>query len=831
MEEKIIFVNSGNETELLRTLSKFNINSIGTRVFNNVDLIDYVATKLGIYHSHKVLSLTEEVLLYQKAIEQNKNKLKYFENSNSYEDVLSIVRGIHVLRTTSLSDLDVATRSNLLKSFKQKNEAILALYDCYKKEKDNDFDEIDYMYFVINELEKQKETIKFNIVTLKGYLYSALDQKLVELLANKSFSDTLVSPRKLFKLDEKDNSFNDLPVYSVYGEYNEVLNVLKIINDNNYKLDECEIIVVDYLKYYPYFKELEDLLNIKVTYGNGYPLSNTKPGMLLKNLYNYSKFDKFGRNGIKEVFTNSYLDYELIKKDIGFNDYKEFRQLLNVAGNLRLSFDWKKNKEKISKFNTVDEKNLTDDEEVAKKYLDAFNKIISKGYDGLIRNYFKKTSKEDGVARLSLLDSINTFSKCEDLEEYIPYILSVNIGSSVSEEGSLFVTNLKNGLFSLRKNIFVLGLSSDAFPTHEKENFVALDEDLININKDSRLSTNRQKEDVELFNEFINLCLAKESNVYLSYSSYDLKEVRGKNKASILYNLKNVTEINKYFDSNFLNKYGKCYLDNKKVNVSGGIIDNPSFIVDATKIFTKDHKLSPSSLEPIYLNNDSEYDFLTKSMLGIYYDCDIETYKYIQENEFGNIIHDIFKNAKSPLDLSNLNDLKKTAIETFKKTHDPIVSEKVTMTKFDRQINNGYNLLKDVNMVFREEPLEGLISGIYFGGKCDLIAEKEGHLDIYDYKTGKPNHNFNDKNNAIQGLLYAALYDETKPNKRIVFVNFDYLNNKIEVPYLYAKDEITNILDIVNDDGKVTKLCFKNKVKEIDFKMKTYNPLIEIENK
>lgn len=147
MEEKIIFVNSGNETELLRTLSKFNANSIETRVFNNIDLIDYVATKLGIYHSHKVLSLTEEVLLYQKAIKENKNKLKYFENSNSYEDVLSIVRGIHVLRKTSLSDLDANTRNNLLKSFKEKNEAILALYDCYKKEKDDDFDEMGVQTF------------------------------------------------------------------------------------------------------------------------------------------------------------------------------------------------------------------------------------------------------------------------------------------------------------------------------------------------------------------------------------------------------------------------------------------------------------------------------------------------------------------------------------------------------------------------------------------------------------------------------------------------------------------------------------------------------------
>lgn len=815
--EKIIFINSCNEIELLRTLAKFNIKTLGYRVFSRIQLIQYIEQKIGKFASKKILNNQEEVLLYQKVLKEN--KLKYFENSTSYEDVIAIVNGINIIRNTSVNDIDDDIKSTLLSNqFSKKNEAILKLYDLYKKAKGDSFDQIDYIHFVLNNIGDIK--LNLEIITLSSLKYNDLDKRIVDLVSDKHFNETQISINDLFNCKNNKGNIN---VYSVYGEYNEVLNVFKIINDNKYNVDECEIVLTDSKYYYPYLKEVSELLNVNMTFSFGYPLSLTKAGKLLENIYYYEKIDKFGVNGIKQVFLKSDLNIKKIKEELGIKSQLEFEKLLKVVGNLRLSFNKIDNENKINKFLALNDSDLTKDELVAKDFLSKFNTILIKGYKGIIEDYFEVKNSDEFLAKNVILNNLDIFK--DDIVEYVSYILSKNIGSEASKEGYLHVTTLNNAFMSFRKNVFILGLSSDKFPTREKENFIALDLDIKSINSKARLSIDRQEEDINLYHQTMEFLNNSGCNVYLSYSNYDFVGVRERNKSSVLYDYDKVINIDKFFESNFFNEYGKSYLNSYKIYRKDRLIDNEEYEVNVEKLFNdENHYLSPSDLESIYLYKvenkvkiNTEYDFFTKKILGINFENDADSYNFIEYNDFGTLVHSVFEKCKYPLNKKELEDEANRLLNIYTSTHYPINSGVKTSDKLLHQIRNGERILRNYIPVCKEEKLSGYINNLYFKGRTDLIASKGGVNYVIDYKTGKVKHSIKYDDNSVQGQLYAYLYNKSNKNK-ITQVEFAYFDKNATVDYKFDDILINNILD-----------DFKDKVNNLKFEKLTYNPLIKLE--
>ena len=806
MKETIVFANYGNETEMLRTLSKFVEKRFALRLMDRMTLIDYLLPKLGFVIDKDVLSLQQEVLLYKKVIQDNSSDplIGYFKNSKTYQDVLSIVLGIHKLREASTVDLDKACQDKLLKNnFSKKNKSVLKLYELYRKEKGDKLDEDDLFFLAIAKA-KKLENITFK--TLPCFPYSESEKRLVEILTGEKFTKSQIDlPSK------KGNP----SVYGVYGEYNETLNVLKIINDNSWPLDECEIVVLDGKRYYPYLIELKDLLGAKLTFGTGVPLSSTRVGELLKSLYNYEVFDRFGPNWIKEVFNGHLLDIDEIKKEIGISgkpkEWSLFQSVLKVAGNLRLRFDKTINDKAIAGFDKVGEDCLdTYSELPAKPYLKAFASVLEKGYVGILEDYFKPSSPEEASAKSTALSFLKNLTG--EAKEYVPYLLSKNVAFSNSEEGSLHVATLENALFSLRKHVFVLGLSSDSFPRSESEDFVALDEDMITISPSARLSAEKQKEDEDLLSTLMDLAYTKGGEVALSYSSYDVNGVRKRNMSSFLYRFP-VTRIDSFFDSGFLNKYGKEYLKGTKINTEPNCFDAPSYVPDATKIFNSKHPLSPSKLESLYLNKGFGIDFLTEAIFEVSFDEETETYQYMNPAEFGNLMHAVFEKCAYPLNLASLQKDLNKRLDDFKLTHRPLVSEAATRAKAGKQLKNGYEILKVLCPIDREQELNGAIDGVYFKGRCDMIATNGPEKCIVDYKTGKVKHDKGNIKNAIQGLVYADL-----SGLAITKVDFVYLDKGVTIEYAASGASA-----VISD--------FKTVVEDLNFKgekISTYKPWIDV---
>ena len=60
MKEKIILAPGANGTELLRSLAKFGVNTLGVRIMSSVELAKFALMKSGI-------SITEEFLTRKEA--------------------------------------------------------------------------------------------------------------------------------------------------------------------------------------------------------------------------------------------------------------------------------------------------------------------------------------------------------------------------------------------------------------------------------------------------------------------------------------------------------------------------------------------------------------------------------------------------------------------------------------------------------------------------------------------------------------------------------------------------------------------------------------------
>ncbi len=810
MKETIIFGNYGNETEMLRTLSKFGKKRFALRLMDRMTLLDYLLPKLNIVIEEEVLSLQQEVLLYQKVIQDKSSDplIAYFKNSKTYQDVLSIVSGIHKLRETSVADLDESCKAKLrANTFGKKNESVLRLYELYRKERGVKLDENDLLFLVIS---KAKKLDNVTFKTLSCYPYSECEKKLVEILTGEDFAKSQINLP----------SENGKPsAYGVYGEYNETLNALKIINEKGWPLDECEIVVLDGKRYYPYLVELKDLLDVKLTFGTGIPLSSTRVGALLKSLYNYETFDRFGPNWIKEVFNGRLLDLDKIMGEVGLSGNPKggsiLQNVLKVAGNLRLCFNKSENDKAIKGFDKVDENCLDSHSELpAKPYLRSFACVLEKGYAGILEDYFEPRSPDEASAKSTVLSFLRNLGG--EAKEYVPYLLSKNVAFSNSEEGSLHITTLENALFSLRKHIFVLGLSSDNFPRSESEDFVALDEDLKTVCPSARQSVQKQEEDKKLLSSLISLGYAMGCETVLSYSSYDVDGVRKRNMSSFLYDF-NVTKIDSFFDSGFLDKYGNEYLKGTKINAKANHFDEPKYIPDAAKIFNKDHPLSPSKLENLYLNKDSRLDFLTGVIFEAPFEEETETYQYMNQAEFGNLMHAVFQHCNYPLKLSELEKDLDKRLSDFELTHRPLVDKAPTKAKAKRQLKNGCEMLKDFTPIDREKELMGEIDGIYFKGRCDMIATKCLENYVVDYKTGKVKHNDGKAENAIQGLVYADLKSTCGTTiKKVDFAYFS-VGSVIE----YGSSGASAILD----DFKIVvqNLAFKSD------KITSYNPWIDID--
>ncbi len=779
INEKIIFSNNLNETELLRTLSKNNHNTFGVRVLNDVEICSYILIHNGKSLNGRYITDTEQAFIYLSILGG------YLDDSINVKDSINSFRDCIIINT--LDEM----KNILSDKYKIKKDTIVNAYEKYIKYKkiNNLYDKHDMIeYIIINDLE-------INNVSIEYFKEFDISKSFKDMLNNSFNNVKEISITNYIKVKNNPN----IDIVKAYGKTNEIESIFNKINKDNIALDKCQIILTnsnDMIELLPYLYKY----NIPYTKGIGVPFIETKPAKLLKILLDL-KDNNYGVDGYKALFKsnvfNSKIFKELFMEDGKLNLYK-YNDFIKYAGWLRIGFD-----------NIVNINNSLYNENVSKA-LNILNEDMKKG----ILHFIDKYVKDDVNNKASIIkmDSLIYFAKIvyklnvKD-DELLKTLFSKFVNKEISNNGSIHITNIDNSFASLRDYNFIIGLDED-YPGNPKENYLIYDEEYKKTGSDLYISKNIVDRKINRVKKIIEIS----NNTILSYSYYGLFDLKEKNPSSIIYDLLSDNKECKLF--NFLSSNldeNKNIID-ARINNNEAEINNKKYDINYNSDYLLSKYYSPSQISGFF---DNKISFVLSSIFDVQIDDEDDPYTVIQANEYGTLIHSLMEGFnKSKISKEEfINKALKMYNELLEK-RPPIIktSELKLKEEFENTISNLYDM-ENINSecILYENKIDDIeISGIKFKGKFDRI-EKDGNgkYILVDYKTGKNiKHKENDPETCLQGLIYAYMIEHTNnsiiksKNIKISRIEFRYPYYKKSIPIEYSKEnenEMINKIEIFKE--------------------------------
>lgn len=777
--EKLILANGCNEAEFLRTLAKNDINTFGLRVFNDMELCSYILMKNGIKMNGSFISDKEQSFIYYSFLK------------GVLEDSKNIKDAINSFRDCVDTDVLIEMEKVLSDNFIDKKNLITNAFKEYKKYKEdhNLYDKHDMINYIIDNNLKVKDVFV-------EYFLEQNNSYILKKMINNVFTDAKeVSIFTFFK-----EHSNNTTLIKAYGKKNEIDYIFNKINQDNLKLDECQIVLMD-AKDMPEVLVYLNKYNIPFTAKDGIPFIDTKPGKLLKALLDLRQ-SNYGVDGYKKLFNNEVFKTEFLKalfeKD-GNNVDDRFKDFINNIGNLRLRFD-----EDVLVSNVYDD--------VMYNALNAFKNDLR----GNILTFFYKyvnATMDEAIVALDKIEEVLNLKKKYNIEQddlsLLENLLPIGIGGVASSESKIHISGLTSAFSSLRKYNFIVGLD-DSYPGNPKENYLIYDDEFKKTKSDKYISTKVIENKEKLAKCFIKSC----ENAYLIYPYYDLLDLKDKNPSSIIYD-----EI--IYDKNYnptnLIEYGfKESRLTENINVIKSKINNEvakeikysdynDVEIDSTKLL--DMQFSPSGIRSFF---DNKLAFVFQTLFNISIDDTDDIYTVMPSKEKGNIIHKIMERfQKNKVNRDDFINKAKEEYDNYLLKRPAVLKSQIEIDKdrFITDVENMYDMDPGNTFVASEVLMMGSIGKIKFKGKFDrLEVTKDNKYIIVDYKTGNSmQHISNNVISCIQGLIYAYLVELNgiKGKKiKVSRVEFRYphINQVAYIDYdEYNKLEMINAIKELED--------------------------------
>ena len=544
MKETIIFAPGLNGTELLRSLARFGRNTFGYRICNAVDLSGIALMKSGIAVTERFLPRKDEAAVIDTFLRD----IPYFTTA-SYADAESMAAALYTLRSLiPENEYNVVHDTFPKGEFPEKNEGIITVYDRYMDMLSTS-GRIDTVGMIRKALaETGRLTDDTKILTLKEYPLTPLEQKLSARLAAGEVRETSLT--ELFHADTK--TLHGIIFTECYGASNEVRDIISYICQNHIPLDHCTIAVTETLSYAELINDLSGEYDIPVSFGCGLPITVSNPARLLKLYQNWNGSGFRGIDALSALIMSSAFDRQRLSESFpGGNSVsrEDWKEIIQTAGSLRLSANKDDNAKKLSSYRTLTEDREYKNPEEKERALfilsctEILSREMEKSAVHLIQNYTKireniagRIDRSAVTVIIGLINAYLAFSGKKDIDEIIPAILSKTVSSENSREGTLHVCGISGAMAVPREYLFVAGLSSSNFPGSPSENYLLLDSDLRLFGKDPEVPTSvarvlkKKQSLMDLMQEASDLDL----KIRLSYSSYDLAELKEENPSSVL---------------------------------------------------------------------------------------------------------------------------------------------------------------------------------------------------------------------------------------------------------------------------------------------------------
>lgn len=791
MKQCIILAPGLNGNELTKNLAIHGINCFNTKVVGAGELAHIALMRSGITISEELLDKNEEMAIVAEAIKD----IAYFGNT-SFSDVGSIVSAIQKMRCF-VPEVDEASviKDRLTSSeviFTEKNNALLVAYERYMqvlKDK-NCIDSV----LLIRKAIAECSVIDAEFVTLEEYPLNPLQNALLQKVSGGNV--TQLSIDALFEASDAPIKISGYK--NCYGASNEVETVLADIYAGK-KCDDCTVVLTDSITYGQLFFDYALLYDIPMTFGSGIPVINSNPAKLLFLYYNWRTNGFFGATAVKNIlssdaFDKSKLDEVLPEAPEGFS----WSTFYEVLGQIRFTDNENSNNIRLDRFKAalaedialVDKNDLKACKAVQLKelcipYLEVMAKEFALDPVEFIKKYSRiridnpLLFKLDTAAVKSIEDQLKTIYKVDpdqSLDEVIPAVLKTSVLSQQSAPGKIHVTTVERAITSIRKNVYVLGLSATKFPGSPREDYLLLDDDLrlFGDAAERYTSAERIKNRTKKLMDLVRLASKLGSTIQISYSGLNVSELKKDNASSIIYELfreehgsdvtseqldKQITKV-EYFEPNVsIGRYiGKEYVNWNFIITHNRDTDEP------WPEQTLEREWSPSALE-VYMN--CARAFYLRYIVGLPQPDEDDPFEIISSRDEGIMAHSLMELlADSPMDKEQFIKTSGEHFDRYINEHPPLIPKNVE--------NKRHQFLEMMELAFEKDPHREVVlkeedihcthetTGIKIHGFPDRVERlDDGTCLIVDYKTGnKVKHLPNDENSCLQVLIYAFLMEQ-----------------------------------------------------------------------
>ena len=617
--------------------------------------------------------------------------------------------------------------------------------------------------------------------------------------------------------------------FPCYGINNEILKVLDYISENDLNINDCEIVYTSDA-YENLFRGILDSRGIDYSINNAHAKSTNLVTFMLDVLDYISNNYKYEL--LEEVLKNKCLDSKYLNEF-----YKTLYFPKYVVG-----YGRKRTEEFIIKDDFTNKENI---KEFITDLL-SFGEKDDFDYKLFLKFIYKyvKRSKEKKYLSNKLDDLEKLIIKSENkIKATIDELSSMRY--SESDDNKLIIS-LLNKSFSLKKNLFIIGLSQNYVSGDDVENPFVLDADkyyeYLGKTKNIHVLINTKKKNEEALDYYINY---SNSNIYLLYSYFNKIDFRPSSpsvyylkKEGVVYNEKSDNGCNKYDVSktpiHFTNKSVVSVNDEEDDEFDNGQLkelddqkkhmdDEETVVVDVPKEETHDFHLSPSAIQNL-LECPFRYYYEKISHLPNPSYPSLDDSVWLDKNTKGTFFHEILElyakkalmeeNYKNTLDMMIFDSVFNEALENAIALN--AISNKSIALKEQEEIKSQAikalnEIISDYNSTgYRTLDCEYALSNtkysyknISFSGSIDRvdgkIIEENGKkvlcIRIVDYKSG----GYKSKNESkyVQHAIYSVClgksavkglfkkdYDEIVVNEFIYDYAFDGKKN------VYSKDEI-----------------------------------------
>ena len=768
--EKILFSNSFNQTEYLRTLAKNGKNTFGLRVMSDVEICFYILGHLQKMPDGDFVSSSEEDYIYYGKL-----------NCGDYHDAKNIRIAIDSYRDSEEGDILESLDNNLSDDFLDKKNLIKDKYRAYQdyKAKHHLYDKNDLIAFVIN------SGIKLNS---ECFYYQEYDITKVFLkLLTTVFSKVTPIPLSI----DFNKKAKDIHFMKAYGKLCECDYVFSEIQ--KYPLDECQIVLTSSEDTLEVIKTAE-MLGIPYTSSLGIPVISTNAGILLNYLFKLEDLS-YGVDGYRALFSSKAFNSDIFKQMIpatAKDPDRFFNDFIKYAGWLRLNFASQRSDIPTQLYKP----------EIAAMLI-KLQQLLAKGRAGFIKEVIVSITPNDEnvIASIEAVEAAHQKYGI-DIDKVLEDLLTSSINQKIAQSGHLFITKVDSAISSLRPHTFIIGLDS-SFPGGPKDNYLIFDDEYAKTGSDFYNSKEIVRRKEKILRALIDAC----EDVYLTYPYFEMASLEENNPSSTFFDLYpgDVSKCPSYGFKDLqlaINKeVYQARLNNKVININNQL---PPITYNPQDLLNK--KYSPSMFHSFF---ESEYrlSFLLSTILGIDIQEEDDPYEIISSNERGTLIHALME--KFQKDQVLWADFLKRAEEEFKNfllKKPAMIKSSAILEKDDylRIIKNLYDDDPGNEYIASEEYLLGKVNDITFGGLFDRIEKDQfGKYILVDYKTGKvPIHKNDDPVSCIQGLIYGYLinHDQKYAKRGIVIsrIEFRYPDPRDTIYINYTPENEKALLDLID---------------------------------